>query len=112
MLLPGQSFVEFGLAIKGRGGLGTIVTLAYANGSPGYIPHRSAYAAGGYEVDDAYRYYGAPAAFAPEAGEAVVAAALALLDQVGPQRAVSPDPRRQVAGRARHGPTVPKEERR
>ena len=85
MLLPGESFVEFGLAIKERGAPGTIVTLAYANGTPGYIPHRSAYAAGGYEVDDAFRYYGAPAAFAPEAGEAVVAAALALLDELGPR---------------------------
>jgi hypothetical protein len=82
VLLPGESFVEFGLDIKRQGGSDQIVTLAYANGRPGYIPHRSAYPAGGYEVDDAYRYYGYPACFTPEAGEMVVATALELVAQV------------------------------
>ena len=79
VLLPGESFVEFGLEIKGRSGSNQVMTLAYANGRPGYIPHRSAYPAGGYEVDEAYRYYGYPACFAPEAGEAIVEAAIDLL---------------------------------
>jgi len=79
VLLPGESFVEFGLDIKARGGAERVITLAYANGRPGYIPHRSAYPAGGYEVDDAYRYYGYPACFAPEAGELVVEAGLSVL---------------------------------
>jgi len=80
VLLPGEVFVEYGLAIKAHAAPRPVITLAYANGTPGYIPHRSAYAEGGYEVADAYRYYGTPACFAPEAGEAVVAAACALLD--------------------------------
>jgi hypothetical protein len=82
VLLPGESFVEFGLAIKAHAASRAVIMLAYANGTPGYIPHRSAYPAGGYEVDDAYRYYAYPACFAPEAGEAVVAAACRLLDQL------------------------------
>jgi hypothetical protein len=82
VLLPGELFVEFGLAIKERAAPRNVATLAYANGTPGYIPHRSAYPAGGYEVDEAYRYYGYPACFAPEAGEAVVEAASELLDAV------------------------------
>jgi hypothetical protein len=82
VLLPGESFVEFGLAIKQHAASRPVLTLAYANGTPGYIPHRSAYPAGGYEVEDAYRYYGNPACYAPEAGEAVVAAACRLLDQL------------------------------
>lgn len=86
-LLPGESFVEFGLEIKARMGNRPVVTLAYANGRPGYIPHRSAYPAGGYEVDDAYRYYGYPTCFAPEAGELVVATALELLDEITPEAA-------------------------
>jgi hypothetical protein len=83
VLLPGESFVEFGLAIKQHAAPRPVLTLAYANGTPGYIPHRSAYPAGGYEVEDAYRYYGYSACFAPEAGEAVVEAACRLLDQLG-----------------------------
>lgn len=83
VLLPGESFVEFGLAIK-QGAAGRhLVTLAYANGTPGYIPHRSAYSQGGYEVSEAYRYYGYPSCFAPEAGESLVAAALQLLNDFG-----------------------------
>jgi len=77
-MLPGESFVEFGLAIKESQAPRPVMTLAYANGRPGYIPHRSAYAAGGYEVDEAYRYYGAPACYAPEAGELIVQTAIEL----------------------------------
>jgi hypothetical protein len=82
VLLPGESFVEFGLEIKQRGASSQIMTLAYANGRPGYIPHRSAYPAGGYEVEEAYRYYGYPACFAPEAGELIVETAVELLASV------------------------------
>jgi hypothetical protein len=82
VLLPGEMFVEFGLAIKERARPRDVVTLSYANGTPGYVPHRSAYPAGGYEVDEAFRYYGYPACFAPEAGEALVEAAVELLDEV------------------------------
>jgi hypothetical protein len=82
VLLPGESFVEFGLEIKERTAPGAVGTLAYATGRPGYIPHRSAYPAGGYEVDEAFRYYGYPSCFAPEAGEAVVAAAIELVGEV------------------------------
>jgi hypothetical protein len=82
VLLPGESFVEFGLDIKERVAPRPVMTLAYANGRPGYIPHRSAYPAGGYEVAEAYRYYGYPAGFAPGAGEVVVAAALDALGEV------------------------------
>ena len=60
------------------------MTLAYANGRPGYIPHRSAYPAGGYEVDEAFRYYGYPSCFAPEAGELIVETALELLEGFAP----------------------------
>lgn len=82
VLLPGEMFVEFGLAIKAHAAPRVVMTLAYANGTPGYIPHRSAYAEGGYEVTEAYHYYGYPACFAPEAGEGLVATACALLDEL------------------------------
>lgn len=84
VLLPGESFVEFGLEIKQRSAPRSVMTLAYANGRPGYIPHRSAYPAGGYEVDEAFRYYGYPSCFAPEAGELIVETALELLAGLAP----------------------------
>lgn len=83
--LPGEPFVEFGLEIRERAPV-PVVVAGYANGCPGYVPHRSAYDEGGYEVLHAHRVYGAPAAFAPEAGEQLVEAALAAIDELGPFR--------------------------
>lgn len=81
--LPGEPFVEFGLEIKERASAAVIV-VGYAQGCPGYVPHRSAYDEGGYEVLHAHRGYGAPSAFAPEAGERLVEAALEAIATVAP----------------------------
>lgn len=50
----------------------------YCDGCPGYLPPRQEYPFGGYEVQDAHRYYGAPGPFVPGAAEALLEAALAL----------------------------------
>ena len=52
------------------------MVLGYANGDIGYIPTQPAYAQGGYEVEDAYKYYGYPAALAPQAGDLVLQGAV------------------------------------
>ena len=83
VVFPGEVFVELGLELKARFPELHLVTLAYGNGAPGYIPDRTAYAQGGYEVEEAYRYYGLPAAFAPQAGEALLEAATELVREVG-----------------------------
>ncbi len=80
--VPGELFAELGLAIKRAAALPRTLVLSYTNGNLGYIPTRAAYAQGGYEVDTAYRYYGYPAAVAPDAGEIVVATALELIKAV------------------------------
>ncbi len=87
--LPGEPFVEFGLDIRQRAGADVFV-VGYANGCPGYVPHRSAYAEGGYEVLHAHRGYGEPAAFAPEAGERLVEAALQAIDKLGRPESAAP----------------------
>ena len=51
---------------------------SFADGVPGYIPPSSEYPLGGYEVLEAHRYYGLPAAFAPGSAERLEAAAIAL----------------------------------
>jgi neutral ceramidase len=72
--VAGELFSGLGARIKAAGEGHPIFVVGYANGDVGYIPDRAAYDAGGYEVSDAYKYYDAPAALAPEAGERVVAA--------------------------------------
>jgi neutral ceramidase len=79
---PGEVFVEHGLELKAADATGTLLTIANANAAPGYVPHHSAYAQGGYEVVEAYRYYGFPAPFLPAAGERLAAAMDALVREV------------------------------
>lgn len=77
---PGELFVELGLAVKAAVAEPFACLLCgFGNDNIGYIPTRRAYPVGGYEVADAYKYYGYPAALAPEAGEIYVATASALL---------------------------------
>ena len=43
-----------------------------------YIPPASEFRFGGYEVDEAHRYYGLPMSFAPGSAEALAGCAIAL----------------------------------
>jgi hypothetical protein len=55
------------------------MTLGYADDCPGYFPAgREEYPDGGYEVEDAHRYYGAPAPFAAGSLERLVEVAASL----------------------------------
>jgi neutral ceramidase len=82
--VPGELFPILGREIQAGGSnLSTpVFVTGYANGDVGYVPDPAAYAAGGYEVNDAYKYYGYPAALSPEAGAALVAAAKSLLSSL------------------------------
>ncbi|WP_020573166.1 neutral/alkaline non-lysosomal ceramidase N-terminal domain-containing protein [Actinopolymorpha alba] len=75
--LPGEPFAATALAI--RSALpGPTVVIGYADGCPGYFPTREEYAFGGYEVEDAHRYYGMSSAFAPGSAERLRDAAIDL----------------------------------
>jgi hypothetical protein len=76
--LPGEIFSETGLAVRAAAGTPAFV-IGYCEDNPGYIPPAAAYAAGGYEVEEAHRYYDLPASFAPGAAEALRDAASGLL---------------------------------
>jgi hypothetical protein len=72
--LPGEPFVETGLALKSAGA--TFVA-GYANGWVGYLPIAGAYAEGGYEVRA-----GAWSRVAPGAAEQIEAAAARLIAHI------------------------------
>jgi len=72
--LPGEIFVELGLAIKKGSPFKYTFIAELANGSLGYIPNRSAYAEGNYEV--------VSARCAEGSGERLVDAALKLLNEL------------------------------
>jgi len=75
--LPGEIFVELGLSIKAASPFQQTHIAELANGSIGYIPHRSAYAEGNYEVVSARCGEGS--------GELLVQTAVKLLTDLYPR---------------------------
>lgn len=72
--LPGEVFVEIGLAIKQASPFPTTMVIELANTTPAYIPTRKAFAEGSYEtVNSRIR---------PGGGEAMVEAAIKLLKEL------------------------------
>ena len=72
--LPGEIFVELGLSIKAASPFAQTHIAELANGSIGYIPNRSAYAEGNYEV--------VSARCAEGSGERLVQAAVKMLEEL------------------------------
>ncbi|MDE1993748.1 MAG: alkaline ceramidase [Rhizobiaceae bacterium] len=78
--LPGEIFAETARSIRDRLNPETpAFIIGFAEDNPGYIPPAGEYSFGGYEVDEAHRYYGMPASFAPGSAEALAAAAISQL---------------------------------
>jgi neutral ceramidase len=69
--IPGELFVELGLALKANPNFAQTFVAGYCNDLIGYIPTRAAYPEGGYEVDTAR--------IAAGSGETIVESALAAL---------------------------------
>lgn len=69
--LPGEIFVEFGLAIKAAAPFANVAVVSLANGDLGYVPTEEAFAQGGYETWTARSAW-----VAPGTGERLVDAAL------------------------------------
>ncbi|MHB8383916.1 MAG: neutral/alkaline non-lysosomal ceramidase N-terminal domain-containing protein [Candidatus Binataceae bacterium] len=79
--LPGEAFVEFGLALRANPYFAHTLVAGYCNDLIGYVPTREAYAQGGYEVETAR--------VAAGTGEAMVADALALMRELRAQPGAS-----------------------
>jgi len=72
--LPGEEFVDLGLAIKKGSPFATTMVIELAHDAPGYVPTRKAFAEGSYEtVNSRIR---------PGGGEMLVDAALRLLNEL------------------------------
>jgi hypothetical protein len=73
--VPGEFFVEFGLAIKKASPFKTTLVMELANDNVSYVPTEQAFSEGGYEtVNSRLR---------PGGGEMLTAAAISLLKQLG-----------------------------
>ncbi|MHC4172705.1 MAG: sugar phosphate isomerase/epimerase family protein [Planctomycetota bacterium] len=74
--LPGEVFVDLGLAIKRASPFPTTLVIELCQDAPGYIPTRKAFAEGSYETVNSR--------IAPGGGEKMVEAAVRLLKALGP----------------------------
>ncbi|MBN8243674.1 neutral/alkaline non-lysosomal ceramidase N-terminal domain-containing protein [Nitratireductor aquimarinus] len=84
--LPGEIFAATALSLRAACGERPAFIAGFAEDNPGYIPPREEFSSGGYEVDEAHRYYGQPASFAPGCAEALAGAAVELLKKSRPGR--------------------------
>ncbi|MFB0552880.1 MAG: neutral/alkaline non-lysosomal ceramidase N-terminal domain-containing protein [Phycisphaerae bacterium] len=73
--LPGEVFVDLGLAIKRASPFATTLVIELCQDAPGYIPTRKAFAEGSYETVNSR--------IAPGGGEMMVKAAVRLLKELG-----------------------------
>ncbi|WP_433674710.1 hypothetical protein [Microbacterium gorillae] len=78
--LPGEPFLVAADLLRSSTS-DPVFVLGYSDGVPGYLPNRDAYAEGGYEVEDAHRYYGMPSPFVAGSLEELIAAARALMHE-------------------------------
>ncbi|OHV82718.1 neutral/alkaline non-lysosomal ceramidase N-terminal domain-containing protein [Rhizobium sp. LCM 4573] len=77
--LPGEIFAETALSIRAAfDSQKPAFVIGFADDNPGYIPPVGEFTHGGYEIDEAHRYYGIAASFAPGAAEALADCAIAL----------------------------------
>jgi hypothetical protein len=74
--LPGEVFVELGLAIKRASPFRHTFVVELANDNPAYVPTREAFPQGAYEVENSR--------VAPGGGEKLVETAVALLEELKP----------------------------
>ncbi len=74
--LPGEVFVDLGLAIKQASPFETTLVIELCQDAPGYIPTEKAFREGSYETVNSR--------VAPGGGERMVQAAVALLNELGP----------------------------
>jgi hypothetical protein len=79
---PAEMFVQYQLDFSAQSSA-PVLSLSYTNGCWGYVPTAAEYARGGYEVQDAYKYYGT-LMFTPECEPLLRAAAYRLLGLADP----------------------------
>lgn len=82
--IPSEFFSADGRALRAETQSSELMIAGWSNGLVGYTPTRRAMATGGYEVDDAHRWYGHHAVWHPVSGDNLRAAALTSIAELFP----------------------------
>jgi hypothetical protein len=82
---PGETFTEYGIAVKERSpGMPTLYA-GYTNELLGYLPTANEYQHGGYEAGYGYKSVGLPSLFDPSVEEILVSTGVRLAERLFPE---------------------------
>ncbi|MEM7445176.1 MAG: neutral/alkaline non-lysosomal ceramidase N-terminal domain-containing protein [Pseudomonadota bacterium] len=76
--MPGEIFASIALDLRAALAGKPVMLAGFCEDNPGYIPPKQEYQYGGYEVEEAHRFYGQSATVAPGCAEAIRDAAFRL----------------------------------
>lgn len=79
--IPGEVFCEIGLKIKEKSPFDYTFISGYTNGEIGYVPTKEAFSQGGYEVNDAPKWYGI-SFLSPKVEEILIEEVLKLIEEL------------------------------
>jgi hypothetical protein len=102
---PGETFTEYGIAVKERSPGSPTLYAGYTNEILGYLPTASEYRHGGYEAGYGYKSVGLPSLFDPDVERILVATGVRLAERLFPDA----EPWAEAAGWLAGGtvPTLP-----
>jgi hypothetical protein len=81
---PGETFSEYGIAVKERSPGTPTLYAGYTNEILGYLPTANEYQFGGYEAGYGYKSVGLPSLFDPSVEEILVSAGVRLAERLFP----------------------------
>lgn len=84
VFLPGEPFCKIAVQIKGKSSYPHTLVAGHSGSTIGYMYPPKEYNAGGYEVQDAHRYYGLPGPLNPHASTITIEKAIQLLQTTRP----------------------------
>ena len=82
---PGETFTEYGIAIKQRSPAAPTLYAGYTNEIIGYLPTAAEYAFGGYEAGMGYKSAGLPSLFDPSVERICVETGVRLVERLFPE---------------------------
>lgn len=81
---PGETFTEYGMAVKERSPAAATMYAGYTNGLLGYLPTANEYQHRGYEAGYGYKSVGLPSLFDPSVEQILVEAGVRLAEELFP----------------------------
>jgi hypothetical protein len=84
---PGETFTEYGIAVKERSPGAPTLYAGYTNEIIGYLPTANEYQHGGYEAGYGYKSVGLPSLFDPSVEQICVETGVRLAEQLFPEAA-------------------------